>query len=227
MTRYPKYTIVEVTVVGQARYGLVVETASGQRGLVEDDHIDDHISPSAEWPPVGSTVVGVVVGYHRDGRVRLVTKPSYLTYVRRSVAPERAHHEWARLLAADAQYLDSASAVCESPDGTATLAWALGAGEPSRTVALRVLLGAPSGFKLDVINELIELAVANDQGDGRLAEACILTIPAELLSPALSSCVGQGLESGRLSATHFPALVSLLTRAGAARALARVVEAMP
>jgi hypothetical protein len=227
VTRYPKYAIVEATVVGHAKYGLLVETDSGQRGLVEDDHIDDSIPPPAEWPPVGSIVVGVVVGYHRDGRVRLVTKPNYLEYVRRSVAPERAHQEWARLLAADEQYLDSASAVCESPDGTATLAWALGTGGPSRAVALRMLLGAPSGFKLDVVNELIELVITNDQADGRLAEACILAIPAKLLRPVLSGCVDERLNSGGLSVPHFPALVSLLTRAGADQALARVLEAMP
>jgi hypothetical protein len=188
----------------------MVETASGERGWVDADDIADEVV-AGDWPAVGTTVAGVVLGYTRDGRVRLATRPGYVKYVRESGDPGNGLVAWERLREADRSHGDAAHMVYESPDGLGTVRWALGDGRMRRT-ALRALVDAPTGVKLEFIDELVRLAISEGQEDDRrLAFVVLASTEEKLLAPVLTR-LASDLATASLTETQRRHLMRLLRR---------------
>jgi hypothetical protein len=59
------------TVTGAQHYGILIQTDSGERGWVEEEYLSDRKLRREEWPPVGVSLRGLVLGYARDGRIRV------------------------------------------------------------------------------------------------------------------------------------------------------------
>jgi hypothetical protein len=74
MRERARYALVDVTVVAHARFGLVVETADGERGWVEDDLIHDNRDRSAAWPDPGGGLAAVERVRATDADVRQAVK---------------------------------------------------------------------------------------------------------------------------------------------------------
>lgn len=71
-----RYDLVHCSVVGHARYGLLIESEDGARGFVDSSYVSDR--PGEPWPEVGRRLRCVVLGYTRDGRLRVAATPTYV-----------------------------------------------------------------------------------------------------------------------------------------------------
>ena len=59
------------TVTGAAHYGVLIQTDSGERGWIEDEYLNDRMLRREEWPPIGVSLRGLVMGYDSHGRIRV------------------------------------------------------------------------------------------------------------------------------------------------------------
>ena len=70
-----QYSLVDLEITGHQRDGLVVRTADGADGFVDRADISDTPIPRADWPAIGSTAAGVVLGVTRAGKLRVSLRP--------------------------------------------------------------------------------------------------------------------------------------------------------
>jgi predicted RNA-binding protein with RPS1 domain len=83
MPEYERGQVINVTVTGAARWGVLVEVPSGEPGWIESHYLDDVRVPVEDWPSSGTTMDAVVLGPRtNDGRWRLSTRPSVLAAAR-------------------------------------------------------------------------------------------------------------------------------------------------
>jgi hypothetical protein len=101
MTEHARYEIIECTVTGHATYGLLVESQSGERGYVDREYINDSGSEHTAWPGVGEAILGAVLGYTKDGRLRISTQPSYIDLIRTSTDIHGILDAWVRVRKTD------------------------------------------------------------------------------------------------------------------------------
>jgi hypothetical protein len=71
MGRYSRGNSVRFTVTGTQHYGVLIRTDSGECGWIEAEYISESVLHPDEWPPVGTSLQGLVLGYTSDGRVRV------------------------------------------------------------------------------------------------------------------------------------------------------------
>lgn len=72
----PKYSVIDCIVSGHRDYGVLVSVpASGEVGYIDRSEIGNSGMPQSEWPSEGSGVRCVLLGYTRDGRLRLSSRP--------------------------------------------------------------------------------------------------------------------------------------------------------
>lgn len=90
-----RYDIVHCTVVGHVRYGLLIESEDGERGYVDSSYITDR--PGEPWPEVGLQLRCVVLGYTRDGRLRVAATPTYVDVLAPTGDPVAAVDQWRSL----------------------------------------------------------------------------------------------------------------------------------
>jgi hypothetical protein len=63
---------VTFTVTGHQHYGLIIRTDSDEPGWVEGEYISDLSLRPDQWPPAGTMLRGLVLGYTLpDGRIRV------------------------------------------------------------------------------------------------------------------------------------------------------------
>jgi hypothetical protein len=62
---------VRFEVTGWQHYGVLVRTEDDEVGWVEAEYISDLPLEQSDWPPAGTTLNGLVLGYTQDGRVRV------------------------------------------------------------------------------------------------------------------------------------------------------------
>jgi hypothetical protein len=74
MERLRRGDEVSFTVTGAQHYGVLIATESGERGWIEDEYLSDETLSGAEWPQVGVTLRGLVLGYTLDGRIRVALR---------------------------------------------------------------------------------------------------------------------------------------------------------
>jgi hypothetical protein len=216
MRERARYALVDVTVVAHARFGLVVETADGERGWVEDDLIHDNRDRSAAWPAVGATLTTVVMGYTADGRIRFAARPADVRYAKAARDPGGGLAAVERVRATDADVRQAVKSLTTSPDGPPAVAWALST--PFwRSAMLRALTAAPTRLRLLFVDDLLDLAIAADDRDAALAALVLASIPPGQLVPALPPRVRARLAD--LDDARSRRLVRLLTAAGATAAL--------
>ncbi len=65
---------VNFTVTGAQHYGVLIRTDSGERGWIESDYVSDVRPGRDEWPGVGTALRGLVLGYTKDGRIRIALR---------------------------------------------------------------------------------------------------------------------------------------------------------
>lgn len=71
-----RHSIVNCIVTGHRAYGVLVrDPESGEGGYIDRSDIADSGLPQSEWPGEGSLIRCVVLGYTRDGRLRLSSRP--------------------------------------------------------------------------------------------------------------------------------------------------------
>jgi hypothetical protein len=86
-----RYDVVRCSVVGRVHYGLLIESADGERGYVDSADITDQ--PGEPWPEIGQQLPCVVLGYTKEGRLRAAARPLYVEIV--ATADDRvAAVEW-------------------------------------------------------------------------------------------------------------------------------------
>ncbi|MFD8494902.1 hypothetical protein [Amycolatopsis sp. NPDC059657] len=90
-----RYDVIDCSVVGQAHYGLLIESEDGERGFVDRAHISD--DPGEPWPVVGQRLRCVVLGYTNDGRLRAASTPTYVEMVATAEDPALAAARWSSL----------------------------------------------------------------------------------------------------------------------------------
>ncbi|MFJ1760615.1 hypothetical protein ACIOD2_09885 [Amycolatopsis sp. NPDC088138] len=90
-----RYDVVECAVTGHVHYGLLIAAEDGERGFVDRAEITDE--PGEPWPETGSRLRGVVLGYTRDGRLRVATRPGYVELVATADDPAAGAADWSRL----------------------------------------------------------------------------------------------------------------------------------
>ena len=139
-----RYAVVDSTVVGHQRYGVLVRSDSGRPGFIDRADLADGPAPPHEWPAIGDRVRAVVLGPTRTGRLRLCTRPSYLALIGSVTDPAVALAEWVR--AADP---GARQEFYRSPNARPLLRWALRqpAGSPDRRRAEDLLAGAPPDLR--------------------------------------------------------------------------------
>jgi predicted RNA-binding protein with RPS1 domain len=62
---------VTFTVTGAQPYGVLIQTEQGERGWIEREYLSEAVLHQDQWPPVGTSLRGLVLGYTSDGRIRL------------------------------------------------------------------------------------------------------------------------------------------------------------
>lgn len=87
-----RYDVVSCSVVGHARYGLLIESEDGEQGYVGSGEISD--KPGEPWPPVGERLRCVVLGYAKGDRLRGAATPSYVAKIATAEDPAAAADEW-------------------------------------------------------------------------------------------------------------------------------------
>lgn len=92
-----RYDVVHCSVVGHARYGLLIESQDGERGFVDSSYITD--KPGEPWPAVGQRLRCVVLGHTREGRLRAPAMPLYVETVAAADDPVAAVDTWSLLTA--------------------------------------------------------------------------------------------------------------------------------
>lgn len=121
----PKYAIVELVVVGHQPFGLLVQDDSGQRGFVDRADIADDPAAGGGWPKVGDRIPGVVLGYTRDGRLRVSTRERDLGLVGSLANPADALQAWQAVRSAETGDTEVLEQFYQSPSAPALLRWAL------------------------------------------------------------------------------------------------------
>jgi hypothetical protein len=216
MRQRARYTVIDVTVVEHTRFGMIVATADGERGWVEDDLIHDSRDRGAQWPAIGATLTTVVMGYTADGRMRLAARPADVRYAKAARDPGSGLAAVERVRATDADVRQAVKSLTASPDGPPAVAWALST--PFwRSAMLRALTAAPTRLRLLFVDDLLELAIAADDRDAALAALVLASIPPGQLVPALPPLVRDRLAD--LDDARTRRLVRLLRAAGATAAL--------
>jgi hypothetical protein len=87
-----RYDVVRCSVVGHVHYGLLIESADGERGFVDSADITDR--PGEPWPAIGQQLMCVVLGYTKEGRLRGAARPLYAEMIAAADDPDRAAQEY-------------------------------------------------------------------------------------------------------------------------------------
>lgn len=58
-------------VTGAQHYGVLIETEAGERGWIEEEYLSRTKLTREDWPPVGTRLRGLVLGYTADDRIRV------------------------------------------------------------------------------------------------------------------------------------------------------------
>jgi hypothetical protein len=90
-----RYDVVECSVIGHVRYGLLIESRDGESGFVDRAHITDR--PGESWPAVGQPLRCVVLGYTKEGRLRAAATPLYVEMIAAADDPAAAANTWSLL----------------------------------------------------------------------------------------------------------------------------------
>jgi hypothetical protein len=90
-----RYDMVHGSVVGHVRYGLLIESEDGERGFVDSSYISD--GPGEAWPEVGRRLRCVVLGYTREGRLRVAATPTYVDVMASTGDSVAAWEQWRSL----------------------------------------------------------------------------------------------------------------------------------
>ncbi|MEV6601716.1 hypothetical protein AB0M36_33410 [Actinoplanes sp. NPDC051346] len=148
---YPKYSLVECRIARHQHYGLVVRTAPGdQPGFIDESAISDQpYAPVDEWPEVGETLLCVVLGSTRDGRLRLSSRPRDVALARAVVDVEAALSIWRRIRDEAPAETGLLMEFFESQEAVPTLRWALGRphGSPDHSRAFEIVEKAPDWLR--------------------------------------------------------------------------------
>ena len=62
---------VQVSVTGFQHYGVLVETDAGEAGWIEAEYLSNQMLTQDDWPGVGTSLRGLVLGYTADDRIRV------------------------------------------------------------------------------------------------------------------------------------------------------------
>jgi len=192
---HPRYSLVESTVRGHAGYGLVVRSVDGEDGFVDSGHIANGPLATEDWPAVGQRIWGVVLGYARDGRLRLSTAPNDVALAR-STDLAVAMLAWRDLREADERYLATARDFLQRPDATAVLRWAVTGPyrAEGRAAAVRLLATSSVETRSALAVELLRRV---SEGDDPTELAGILApVDDERLSGVLPDVAGTMTGSG-------------------------------
>lgn len=90
-----RYDIVHCLVIGHARYGILIESEDSELGFVDSSYITDQ--PGEPWPEVGQRLRCMVLGYAKDGKLRVAATPLCVEMVAASDDPAAAVERWSVL----------------------------------------------------------------------------------------------------------------------------------
>lgn len=62
---------VDFVVTGAQHYGVLIETTAGEKGWIEEEYLSATRLPREDWPQAGERLRGLVLGYAKDGRIRV------------------------------------------------------------------------------------------------------------------------------------------------------------
>lgn len=119
-----KYSIVDCEVVSHRDFGLIVRSMEGGSGYIDVMDISDERLAPDRWPLPGQLISCVVLGYTRDGRMRLTARGGDIALVRNVADVASAIAEWETVRDASS----SATGVgdfFQSGNAIALLRWAL------------------------------------------------------------------------------------------------------
>lgn len=221
-----KYEIVECVITGHAPYGLIIQSASGERGYIDSGDISDGPLEPKDWPTVGQAITGVAMSYLRDGRLVVSARPSDVALVRSAADIQTTMDAWARLCRADEEYTKAVHSLVTSEDVMAVLRWALSRSQLSSEpgVALRALAGAASGMLLEVMDDVVSLVVEGNHPDE--ARRAIAAVGPRATTPVLVRVVDSLLADTELNVQEYSRLAETLRDLGAERPLDKVIDAM-
>lgn len=226
MAKHSRYEVVQCLITGHLSYGLAVQTPTGQRGSIDKDVIGDRPLPVEDWPSVGQTISGVVMGYGRDGRLRVCAQPSYVSYVRSAGDINEIQEAWARVHRADREYVEATESLFMSHDARGVLRWALSrhpdSAEPG--VALRALAHAPSGLVIDLMSELVALVVDGSREEE--VHAVVNSVGVKISAPVLLRSIESLMARTVLTLQQYVRLAEFLISLGATRPLRVLIDKM-
>lgn len=150
--RMARYEIVQCVVTGHQRYGLLVRSEGGETGLVDSVDISDGHDSAIDWPSIGIRLPCVVLGYTRDGRIRVASAPSYVRLIRELDDPGLALEEWKALRESQGSG-EMADRFFGSHHARPLLTWALKThvGSANHTLAVSLLNAAPGELKKELL----------------------------------------------------------------------------
>lgn len=151
MKELARYDRVECLVTGHRHFGLLVQTDGGRPGFVDRAEIADGLAAPADWPLVGSRLLCVVLGFARDGRVRVTSAPAYVELVGALDDPRQALREWVELKKSEGD-AETVAQFYQSRHARALLIWGLKnpPGSLSLKLALSLVAGAPEALRKDL-----------------------------------------------------------------------------
>ncbi|MFJ8913660.1 hypothetical protein [Amycolatopsis sp. NPDC102389] len=144
-----RYVTVAGVVSSHKFYGLLLRLENGDEGHVDSSDVADHPVSPADWPPVGKSVKGVLLGPTRMGRVRLSLRDSDVALVEELRDPEADIEQWAALKEVGAGNVNARDAFFASSGAVPFLRWALVRPSYSsdKKLAEELLIMAPRGIK--------------------------------------------------------------------------------
>jgi hypothetical protein len=220
---YVVHEIVDCTVTGYARYGVLIAMPSGAPGWIESEYLDDWPVARERWPAVGSVVTAVVLG-QSHGRWRLSARQSRIELTRRTADPEAVFAAIVRVRRADEEYRAALAALEAAGGGEVGLHLDLVKGPVWKYLmrSLRAVRDVSEEAKLRLLGDVVMVVV--EDGDVSVARQIVASLPPSAAVQALGREVDRLLEDRRLGRAESERLASWLLDLGLDD-LARIVRA--
>jgi hypothetical protein len=121
-----KYSIVTCNVTSRQHYGLLVRAVeSGESGYIDRSDIADGGIGEDEWPSEGVSLRCVVLGYTRDGRLRLSARPRDVSLSASGINVGEALRDWISVRDAGQSDAQRMTDFLQCTYATSVLRWAL------------------------------------------------------------------------------------------------------
>jgi hypothetical protein len=121
-----RYSVITCDVTGRLHYGLLVRAVeSGEAGYIDRAELGNSPLTEEEWPVDGTSLRCVVLGYTRDGRLRLSSKPRDVSLSESGINVREALGHWISVRDAGESHPEGMVEFLRLSYATSILSWAL------------------------------------------------------------------------------------------------------